>query len=206
MANQKESGGLPVPVRFVIGLAMAVGGFWVSKNIKIEFLEELAHKGIHFDPGKSVAVVGAMIMLFPVIKQFYTTPLEESIDGRNSELEKTFTEVETLRSDMARMRSEYEKRIADTEAEAREQIQNQVKEAQTMRNQMIQEAAAAKEEMVKKAQMEIDAEKSRVLTDLRLHVVNLTMGATEKLLGETVDNDRNRRLVEDFIDKIEVPR
>lgn len=67
------------------------------------------------------------------------------------------------------------------------------------------EAAAQKEEMVRKASEEIEAEKNRVLNDLRLHVVDLTLGATAKILGENVDDARNRRLIDEFIDKVEVP-
>jgi F-type H+-transporting ATPase subunit b len=204
MATETKKSSGTAFVGIVIGAILMVGGMMAQKQLE-PITKPLVEQGIPLDLGKTVATIGVFLILFPVLKTFFFQPLMDAINNRTTELEKTFTEVETLRSDMARMRSEYEKRIADTEAEAREQIQNQVKEAQTMRNQMIQEAAAAKEEMVKKAQMEIDAEKSRVLTDLRLHVVNLTMGATEKLLGENVDSERNRRLVEEFIDKIEVP-
>ena len=42
------------------------------------------------------------------------------------------------------------------------------------------------------------------MNELRLEVVNLTLAATEKLLGENMDSDKNRRLVQDFIDKVEV--
>ena len=105
---------------------------------------------------------------------------------------------------MTQMRNDYERRLAAKEAEAREQIQAQIKEAQQLRQTLMSEAAAKADDLVKRANQEIEAERARVLGELRLEVVNLTLGATEKLLGENIDSAKNRRLVEEFIDKIEV--
>jgi F-type H+-transporting ATPase subunit b len=66
------------------------------------------------------------------------------------------------------------------------------------------EASAKADELVRKAQEEIALEKDKVLTQLRLEVVNLTLGATEKILGASVDDEKNRKLVQEFIEKAEV--
>ena len=50
----------------------------------------------------------------------------------------------------------------------------------------------------------IEADRTKVMTELRVEVVNLTLAATEKLLGENMDTDKNRKLVEDFVSKVEV--
>ena len=42
------------------------------------------------------------------------------------------------------------------------------------------------------------------MKDLRLQVVDLTLAAAEKVIGENMNDERNRRLVTDFIDKVEV--
>ncbi|PMY12446.1 ATP synthase F0 subunit B, partial [Pseudomonas sp. FW305-BF8] len=51
---------------------------------------------------------------------------------------------------------------------------------------------------------EISAEKAKVLAEIRTHVVDLTLQASAKVVGENMDNDRNRRMVQEFIDGIEV--
>lgn len=205
MANQKSSSGLPFPVVLVIGVVMMAGGFYVSKNWHPAFLETLASQGISLDPGKTVSAIGVLLILFPVIRSFYVGPLSEAINARTSELERTFTEAESLRSEMTQMRSDYERRLAETETAAREQIQSEIRKAQELRGQLEADARQRADEYLRKAQEDIDNEKNRVLTDLRLHVVDLTLGATEKILGENVDSDRNRKLIAEFIDKVEVP-
>ncbi len=205
MANQKSSSSLPFPVILVIGVLMMAGGFWVSKNWHPEFLTKLAEQGIALDLGKTVSAIGVLLILFPVIRSFYVGPLTEAINNRTNELERTFTEAESLRSEMTQMRSDYERRLAETETAAREQIQSEIRKAQELRGQLEADARQRADEYLRKAQEDIDNEKNRVLTDLRLHVVDLTLGATEKILGENVDSDRNRKLIAEFIDKVEVP-
>lgn len=184
----------------VIGVVLIALGGTVFKDAAPALLE-----GIDFNFGKMLTQMGVVLVLLPVINFFFVKPLKEAIDERNSELEKTFTEAEQLRSQMETIRSEYEQRLAATEAHAREQIQAQIKEAQSVRAQLMAEASAKADDFVAKAREEIEHEKQKVMSEVRLHVANLTLGATERILGQNVDNDTNRRLVQEFIDKVEVP-
>ena len=91
-----------------------------------------------------------------------------------------------------------------TEAEAREQIQNQIKEAQNLKQQLMSEAAERADALVRHAQVEIEQEKKNAILTIRTHVVDLTLAAAEKVIGENMDSDKNRRLVAEFIDTVEV--
>lgn len=207
MSNEPAKQGINW-VGVIVGAALAVGGFWFSKNTPeaIKGIQEsLEHQGIPLDLGKTISTIGMFLALFPILRFFYIQPLDDAITERTSNLERTFTEAEDLRSEMAQMRSDYEKRLTDTEAAAREQIRSEIAKAQELRAQLEADARSRADEYLKKAQEEIDMEKNRVMTELRIHVVDLTLGATEKILGENMDNDRNRRLVQEFVDKIEVP-
>ncbi len=182
-----------------------VGGTYVSANFHPEFYEKLEHQGIFLDLGKTVATIGVFMILFPVLKHFFFNALTDAIKGRTSELEQTFSEAENLRTEMTQLRHDYELKIQATEAEAREMIQSQIREAQELRQQLMAEASAKAEEMLTRAQQEIEQEKNKVLTELRLRAVDMTISATEKLIGANMDTDRNRKLVDEFIEKVEVP-
>jgi len=190
--------------KLIIGAILMVGGMYGSNQGwgTPEFVKTI---GLPLDLMKTIAVIGVFQIVFPVLNYFYLTPLMESIATRTQSLEETFTEAESLRSQMDSMKSEYETRLAETEADARTKIQGQIKEAQELRKTLMSEASAKADEMVKKAQEEIAAERDRALNSIRVHVANLTLQATEKVLNENMDNDRNRRLIDEFLDKVEVP-
>lgn len=195
---------LPFPVVLVIGIVLMLAGMYVSVN-KVIPMEALEAQGILLDFGKTIASIGVLLILFPVINTFYVKPLEDAIESRNSQLEKTFGEAEALRAELTAMKTSYEERLRETEASARAQIQAQIQEAQRLRQSLMEQAQSKADQLVKQAQEEIAAERDRVLADLRVSTVTLALQATERLLGANVDDANNRRLVEEFIEKAEVP-
>jgi len=160
--------------------------------------------GLQLDLGKTISNIGVFLVFIPVINMYFYVPLKEAMDARNHELESTFTEAETLRTQMQTLKSDYEARLIQTESEARFQIQNQIKEAQNLRQQLMSEAGERADALIKQAQLEIDNEKAHAIATIRTHVVDLTLAAAEKVIGENMDSDKNRRLITEFIDTVEV--
>ena len=189
----------------VVGIIFMATGTYIAANVHLGFEDQLANAGVPLDLARTLATIGVFMILFPVIKTFFLIPLWDAINARTSELEKTFSEAEDLRAEMKSMQSDYEKRIAATEADAREKIQSQIKEAQALRQRLEAEAVTRADELVRRADEEIQADRAKLKVELRKDVVNMTLAATEKLLGENMDTDKNRKLVEEFITKVEVP-
>lgn len=173
---------------------------------KVAFLNTLDAQGLAINPGITIATIGVLLITFPLIKVFYTGPLKASLDERNGNLESTFAEVESLRNEMTSMKSDYEKKLAASEAEAREKINAQIKEAQALRQSLMAEAASKSDAMIKQAQEEIAGEKAKALRDIQVHVTDLALIAAEKVVGKSMDNDTNRKLVADFIKDLEVAK
>lgn len=222
-SHTKESGS-PI-VGLLAGGVLMVGGFWSSIQLTNAIdaihhgepatgpfasvapaLLKLEEAGIPLDPGKTLAAIGVFLILFPVIKSFFVTPLKQAIDERNSDLERTFSEAEELRAEMLQLRTNYEKQLERTQAEAREQIQSSIREAQNLRQTLMSEATERADQLVAKAHQEIAAERDRVVAQLRAEVTDLALTAAERVIGANMDTEANRRLVDDFINSVEVTR
>jgi F-type H+-transporting ATPase subunit b len=208
MANENTSGGLPPIVKVVLGFAIAAVGVFLNEKIGAgtEHVGRIELAGVALEPGKTVGALGVFLALFPVIESFFVKPLTTALGERNDSLESTFAEVESLRSEMTSMKSEYEKRIASTEAEAREKINAQIKEAQVLRQSLMAEAADKSDALIKQAQEEISGEKSKALREIQIHVTDLALQAAEKVVGKNLDNDLNRKLIADFVSDLEVKK
>jgi F-type H+-transporting ATPase subunit b len=161
-------------------------------------------KSLDLDLAMTITNIGIFLVFAGVLNTYYYAPFREAIDTRNAQLEATFTEAENLKKEMAELRTSYEARLAKTEADAREQIQAQIREAQALRQSLMSEATQRADELVKKAELEIEAEKQRAMGELREHVVNLTMSATERLIAKNVDTAVNRKLIDEFISDMAV--
>lgn len=184
----------------VLGVILMLGGMFAHQQIG-----RLEPFGIPFEPGKTVAAIGVLLILFPVIKIFFTAPLETALQERNTSLMETFGEAEALRGEMQTLRASYEARLAETEAQARETINAQLREAQSIRQTLMNEAGQKAQALVNNAEAEVAAERTRLMTELRTHVTDLALSAAERVVGENMDTDRNRRIVDDFIANAQAP-
>jgi len=191
----------------VIGIALMLGGVYASNAKSFESIEKrLDAQGIPLNLGITFATIGVFLILFKVVETFFILPLGEAIHNRTSDLERTFAEAESLRNEMAAMRTEYERKLVETEADARAKIQAQISEAQQLRQTLMSEATEKADQLVARAQQEIQSEKAKVIVELRTSVVDIALSAAEKVIGENMNSDRNRKLVEDFINKVEVTK
>ena len=206
MANTSNSSGVPKGAIIGLGVILIAVGVILNQSIHgdPENIGNLKVIGIDFQPGKTLGSLGMFLVLFPVIQSFFIAPLATAIEERNTNLENTFSEVESMRSEMAAMKSEYEKKLATTEADAREKINAQIKEAQTLRQNLMAEAASKSDALIKQAQEEIAGEKAKAIRDIQVHVTDLALAAAEKVVGKNMDSDTNRKLVADFIKDLEV--
>ncbi|MEI8281493.1 MAG: F0F1 ATP synthase subunit B [Armatimonadota bacterium] len=208
MSNTSNSSGVPKIVPIGLGIVLIAVGVFLNQTIHLdpETAGNIKVIGIDFQPGKTLGSIGMFLVLFPVIQSFFIAPLATAIEERNSNLENTFSEVESMRSEMSAMKSDYEKKLATTEADAREKINAQIKEAQALRQSLMAEAASKSDALIKQAQEEIAGEKSKALRDIQVHVTDLALAAAEKVVGKNMDSDTNRKLVADFIKDLEVAK
>ncbi|MCH8978219.1 MAG: F0F1 ATP synthase subunit B [Armatimonadetes bacterium] len=204
MSTEKKSPFIRWIPKLIIGVSMMIGGMYVSINVHLEFVDKVNGMGIPLDIGKTIATIGVFLIVFPLIESFYLNPLKESILNRTQALQQTFEEAENMRAEMDATKEEYEARLAETEASAREQIQAEIKKAQELRKTIQAEASAQADELLAKAREEIASERDRALVDMRVHVATLSFQATEMILEENMNNERNRKLIDDFIDQVEV--
>lgn len=214
-------------IGIVVGAVLMAGGVYISNQIHHAAHEAaekagangtpdysgvpygygfFAEKGIAINLGETIATIGVLLILFPVVRSFFITPLLAAIGERNAKLEETFADAESLRAEMKTVRADYEARLQQTEADARERIQTEVRAAQQLAATLKAEATDQADRMKSAASAEIEAERLRVMAELRTKTADLALTAASKVVRENMDTDRNRRLVDEFIADLEVAR
>src|SRR6185312_942153 len=111
----------------------------------------------------------------------------------------TYDQLDADRDAMVKTRREYEQRLAGIEAEAREQIQAAVKEAQALREQMLSDAHKQSEAILERSRVESQREREKAFAEMRTQIVQLSVAAAGKVIGEELDAKRHTKLVDDFI-------
>lgn len=138
-----------------------------------------------------------------ILWKFLWGPILGILDARGEQVENTFSAAEKDRQAAADLKSDYEKRLADIEAEMRDKITQATKDGMRMREEIIAESRSQAERVLERAQEEIGREKDKAIIQIKSHVADLAIGAAYKLIEERLDDDKHRQLVDKFIDELE---
>jgi F-type H+-transporting ATPase subunit b len=93
--------------------------------------------------------------------------------------------------------------MRDIDAEARRHVQEAVADGQRVKDEIIARAREEAEDLREKQERLLGLEVAKARIEMRDEIVAMTMAATEKLLRESVDSDRHRRLVGDFLAEVQ---
>jgi F-type H+-transporting ATPase subunit b len=121
------------------------------------------------------------------------------LEDRRQRIEQGLKDAEQARRDREQGEQERLATLAEARREAQEILNRAQKLAQESRDADI---AATKEELEKmrvRAAADIEAEKQRAIAELRTEVADLALAAASKVLGESVTDARQKRLVEEFL-------
>jgi F-type H+-transporting ATPase subunit b len=145
-----------------------------------------------------INIVGFVLLLF-VLRAWVFIPIGNLLTERDKDISDTYDKIDADKKAMEATRDDYQRRLAAIEEERRETVQRAINEAQATRDQIIHEAQARAQEMVKRAEQDVAHEREQAMITLRGDVVNLALGATAKLIGTGLDDARQRKLIDDFI-------
>jgi F-type H+-transporting ATPase subunit b len=147
---------------------------------------------------------GFLGLLFILIK-FAWKPMLEALEERESSIENALKSAETARNEMANLKAENEKLLAEARLE-RDII---LKKAQDASIKMIEEAKddATKvgAQMIANAKAVIETEKKAALADVKTQVATLSLEITEKLLRKNLSDDKaQKELVDGFVNELKL--
>ena len=143
-------------------------------------------------------------MLVWLLNKFLFNPICGLLAERRGSIQETYDKIEFDKQSMLQMKTDYEQRLAGIEAQARERIQNAIKEAEGMKNQILDEARAQAEQLRAANQQQLARDRQMIMIELRTQVADLALRASERLIGANLDDEKNRKLVQEFIDQVEV--
>ena len=139
------------------------------------------------------------LLLLAIIWMFAFKPLAKTLDDRKAAIEQGLKDAEQARKDRENAEAERVATIGEARREANDILARAQKVAQETRDADIAATRDELERMRVRATTEIEAEKTRAIADLRTEVADLALAAAGRVVGETMTDDRSRRLVQEFL-------
>jgi F-type H+-transporting ATPase subunit b len=147
------------------------------------------------------SVVTFLLLLF-VLSKVAWGPIISALESREKEIRDALNSAAVAKEDAEKATSDYEKIKQEAHAEA----QSILLEAKSVKEKMVSDAV---EEAKKKAELEtesalqsINVEKEKAVKEIKTAAVELSIKAASKLIEKNLDNNDNRKLVNDVVDEI----
>lgn len=123
-------------------------------------------------------------------------------EARQREITEQLTQAEKARADAEARLKEAQDKLADARKTADTVIEGANRSGEQLRQESRQKAEAEYQRIVEGAQKDIDAERERALESARDEVAGMVVAATQKVIGETLDERKHRQLIQSAIEEI----
>ena len=156
--------------------------------------------------GLMIWTLVVFVLLFLVLRRFAWPALLGAVEAREQRLEEQLAEAERNRAESARLLEEHKKLLADSRAEASAMLADARVAAEKERALALEKTKQEQEELLARARREITAERERAVAELRREAVDLSLAAASKLIGERLNSETDRKLVEHYLATLETGR
>ncbi len=129
-------------------------------------------------------------------------PVGERLRERRERIEQGLKDADAARRDREAAADQRQGIIAEARREASEIVQRAQKVSDETREKGVADTQAEIERMKEKALADIDSERARALADVRSQVADLALAAAGKVVGETLSDEREKRLVDEFLTQV----
>jgi F-type H+-transporting ATPase subunit b len=154
-------------------------------------------------PGLMIWTLIAFAITFFVLKRYAFKPIQKTIDDRRDKIRAAVDEADAARDEarelleqnraiLAEARSESAQILADARKVGDAQIQRAKDEAEVERLRRLEDT-----------RKQIDAETSRAIDQIRGEVADLTLEATQRVVGKVLDSADQRRLIDEAIEGLD---
>ncbi len=154
------------------------------------------------NPGLAIWMTLTFLLLLFILRRFAWGVImaalkerEERIDESIKSADRALAEAKQIQADNMKARREAEQQAQSILREAREA-------AERIRTEEVEKTRASVQQMQESARAEIEREKQGALNTLRAEVSDLAIKAAEKILNEQMNGDRQRKLVDEFIEDL----
>ena len=137
-------------------------------------------------------------VVFIVLYIFALKPLSKLMQERSEKIAKGIDDAKINATLLEKSRAEYEGALVKARSEADKIFQDGKKEALAKRALMLEEAKKEVSIVIENGKKILEIEKIKIVEDARNEIVNLTMIATEKLLGGKINESLNERTVKEL--------
>jgi len=140
---------------------------------------------------------------FFVLRKYAFGPIQKTIDDRRERIRNAVEEADNARAEAARLLEEHRALIGQAKQESADILAEARKVADAQVERAKQEAEVDRQRRLEETRKQIDAETARAIGQIRSEVADLTVEATQRVVGKVLNSDDQRRLIEEAVEGLD---
>tara|TARA_Y100001970_G_scaffold7287_1_gene8298 strand:+ start:1194 stop:1673 length:480 start_codon:yes stop_codon:yes gene_type:complete len=146
--------------------------------------------------------VVTFLLLLVVLKKVAWGPIINALEQRENDIKDALNAAEEARKEAEKVSNDYEQSIKDAQRKSQQIIADSKESAEKIKAKIEVDASKKAETMLNDAKIQINAEKENAINEIKSIAVDLSIKAASKVVEKNIDNDDNRKLVNDVIAEI----
>ena len=144
----------------------------------------------------------AFTLLFVFMAKWVLPRLNTILEERRKRIQGELEKAERTRENADQLLTQYRGQLSQAREESNRIIEEARRTADGMRRELLDKAEEESQQVVARARDEIRAERDRAFAELKRHVGELSVELATRVVGESLDRERQLRLVDEYIDEV----
>ncbi len=145
------------------------------------------------------------LIMVGILKRFAWKPLLGAIDAREKSIRDAIEQADRDRERAEGLVKEHQLLLAEAHRERAEAVEQGKRDAEKVKDEILAKARTHRDQVLKQTEEQVEAGLRKARAELRTTAVDLAILAAEKLLTRNLDDDTQRRLVEEHLADLERP-
>jgi len=158
-------------------------------------------EGLGFKLPTLLAQAINFIILLSLLYFFAYKPILRMLDRRSDRIRESVEQAEAIRQQVARTEEEVKTQLETARREGQAIIAQAIQIGERLKEEARKEARQEAESLITKARLEIQRERDEAINELRQEFVDIAITAAEKIIKETLDAEKHRRLIEEVLEE-----
>ncbi len=153
-------------------------------------------------PWTFIAQICNLFIQIFLIKKFLLKPVKEIIEKRKQLATKELDEARISNEEAAKLKTEYEKSLADAKNEANDIIASANRTAIAKSDEIISNANKEAASIKHKAEADIELERKAAVNEIKDDIGSMAVDIATKIIEREVSEEDHKKLIDEFIENV----
>lgn len=139
------------------------------------------------------------IVLLVLLRLFLYKPVLKMLDERARRTQEAMDLAEATKKEYEQAKIEVQRQIDQGRQEAQALIRQALQTGERLKEESREEATKQAQAMIDRTRAELESEREKIVDHLRKEFVEIAIAAAEKVIQESLDKEKHRKLIEETL-------